>query len=92
MEAIAGLSLAANILQVVDFSAKLLTKGREIKQAGSTIQESELKTIAADFAALNNELRSWARPDPAKLGPLAHEDQVQTFCLPAVRTAQDLVD
>ena len=78
MEAIAGLSLAANILQVVDFTAKLLSKGREIQQAGSTIRDSEIKTIATDFAALSGTLRSWARPDPTKLGPLAHENQVQT--------------
>ena len=78
MEAIAGLSLAANILQVVDFSAKLLSKGREIQQAGSTIQKSELEAVTTDFAALSGTLKSWARPDPAKLGPLARENQVQT--------------
>ncbi|KAG9199650.1 hypothetical protein G6514_008311 [Epicoccum nigrum] len=76
MEAIAGLSLAANILQIVELAAKLLSKGREIQQAGSTIQNSEIETITTDFTALSAKLRSWARPDPAKLGPLAHEDQV----------------
>jgi hypothetical protein len=85
MEAIAGLSLAANILQVVELSAKLLSKGREIQQAGSTIQNSEIKTITTDFAALSEKLRLCARPDPAKLGPLAHESQVQTSWTPIVR-------
>lgn len=85
MEAIAGLSLAANILQVVDLSAKLLSKGREIQQAGSTIQNSELEAVTTDFAALNGKLKSWARPDPAKLGPLARENQVQTFPPPTAR-------
>jgi hypothetical protein len=76
MEAIAGLSLAATILQVVDFTAKLLSKGREIQQAGSTIQNSELETITTDFAALSKKLESWARPDPTTLGPLAQENLV----------------
>ena len=76
MEAIAGLSLAANILQVVELSAKLLSKGREIQQAGSTIQNSELEAVTTDFAALSGKLKSWARPDPAQLGPLARENQV----------------
>jgi hypothetical protein len=79
MEAIAGLSLAANILQVVELSAKLLSKGREIQQAGSTIQNSELEAVTTDFTALSGKLRLWARPDPAKLGPLAHENQVHTY-------------
>jgi hypothetical protein len=85
MEAIAGLSLAANILQVVDLTAKLLSKGREIQQAGSTIQNFEIETITTEFAGLSGKLRSWARPDPAKLGPLAHESQVQTSWTPNVR-------
>jgi hypothetical protein len=78
MEAIAELSLAANILQVVELSAKLLSKGREIQRAGSTIQNSELEAVTTDFAALSGKLRLCARPDPAKLGPLAHENKVQT--------------
>lgn len=77
MEAITGLSLAANILQIVELAAKLLSKGREIQQAGSIIQNSEIETITTDFTTLSAKLRSWARPDPAKLGPLARKDQVQ---------------
>lgn len=76
MDAIAGLSLAANILQLVELSGKLLSKGREIQQAGSTIQNSELETVAADVVALSTKLRSWTRPAPIQSGPLAQQDQV----------------
>jgi hypothetical protein len=42
MEAIAGLSLAANILQIVNFTAKVLSTGNQIRLSGSTEQNSEL--------------------------------------------------
>jgi hypothetical protein len=76
MEAVAGLSLAANILQVVDFAAKLLSTGHQIYEAGSTVQNSELELVISDFTALNDRLRSWTRPDPAASGPLAKDSQV----------------
>lgn len=85
MEAIAGLSLAATILQLVDFTAKLLSTGHEIQQAGSTIQNSELETITTDFAALSGKLGLWARPDPTKPGPLARDDQVPASLFLIVR-------
>lgn len=93
MEAVAGLSLAANILQVIDFSAKVLSTGREIQQAGSTIQNSELETIATDLAGLSRELKSWARPAPAKSDPRAQDHQVLTTLFLSYHEAlQDLID
>ena len=76
MEAIAGLSLAANILQIVDFTAKVLSTGNQIRQAGSTIQNAELDLVVRDFTALNERLKSWVRPNPASSGPLAKDSQV----------------
>jgi hypothetical protein len=49
MEAVAGLSLAANVLQVVDFASKLLSTGQQIYQAGSTVQNFELEVVVKDF-------------------------------------------
>jgi hypothetical protein len=86
MEALAGLGLAANILQVIDFSSKLLSVGHQVYQKGSSIQNEELELVINDFNAQNNQLKSWARPDPATLGPLEKSGQVKTT-LPAMRNA-----
>jgi hypothetical protein len=76
MEAIAGLSLAANILQIVDFTAKILSTGNQIRQSGSTVENSELEKAIHDFRALNERITLWARPNPASSGPLAEDSQV----------------
>ena len=77
MEAIAGLSLAANILQVIDFTVTVLSTGNQIRQSGSTIQNSELERVVEDFTALNERITLWARPNPASSGPLAQDSQVR---------------
>lgn len=77
MESLAALGLAANILQVVDFTANLLSTGKEIYQRGSTVQNSELEVVVKDLTSLNDPLKSWARPNPDALGPLARESQVR---------------
>ena len=77
MEAIAGLSLAANILQLIDFTAKVLSTGNQIRQAGSTVQNSELERVVGDVTILNERVTSWARPNPASSGPLAQNSQVR---------------
>jgi hypothetical protein len=76
MEAIAGLSLAANILQIVDFTAKVLSTGNQIRLSGSTVENYELGLVVRDFTALNERIASWTRPDPASYGPLAKDSQV----------------
>ena len=86
MEALAGLGVAANILQVIDFSSRLLSAGHQIYQKGSSIQNEELELVITDFIAQNDQLTSWARPDPATLGPLEKNGQVK-FMLVAMRSA-----
>lgn len=77
MEALAGLSLSANILQVVHFTTDLLTNGHNIYQAGSTVQNAELQMVVQDLTVLNNRLKTWARSDPATDGSLDEDFQVR---------------
>jgi hypothetical protein len=77
MEAVAGLSLAANIFQVVDFAGKILNTGQQVYQAGSTVENAELEVIVKDFEVFIRRLQSCARPDPHVLGPLPDDDQVR---------------
>jgi hypothetical protein len=76
VEAIAGLSLAANILQIVDFTAKVLSTGNQIRLSGSTEQNSELKLVVLDLIALSERIRPRAGPNTASSGPLAKDEQV----------------
>lgn len=76
MEAIAGLSLAANILQIVDFTAKVVSTGNEICRSGSTVQNSEFGLVARDLTALNERITSWSRPNPTSSDPLAKDREV----------------
>jgi hypothetical protein len=80
MEAIAGLSLAANILQVIDFTVNVLLAGQQIHKTGSTAQNAELELVTNDFVELNNRLKSWTRPDTATYGPLEKDSQVRQPC------------
>ena len=77
MEALAGFGLAANILQVIDFSSTLLSVGHQVYQKGSSIQNEELELVINDFNAQNDQLESWARPNLATLGPLQKSGQVK---------------
>jgi hypothetical protein len=79
MEAIAGLSLAANILQVIDFTANVLLAGHQIHKSGSTAQNAELELVTKDFVELNDRLKSWARPEAASSGPLEKDSQVHVL-------------
>jgi hypothetical protein len=79
MEAVASLSLAANIFQVVGFASKLWSTGQQTYQAGSTVENAELEVVVKDFQVLNRRLRSWSCPDPECLGPLSEDDQVRLF-------------
>ncbi|KAI4631838.1 uncharacterized protein J4E87_002544 [Alternaria ethzedia] len=92
MEAIAGLSLAANILQVIDFTAKVLSTGNQLRQSGSTVQNSELERVVEDFTALNERITSWARPNPASSGPLAQDSQaLDDLAAECTKIAQELI-
>lgn len=85
MEAIAGLSLAANMIQLIDFTAKVLSTGNQIRQSDSTVQNAELERVVEDFTALNERMTLWARPNPASSGPLAQDSQVGQTCTRSTR-------
>lgn len=83
LEGLAALGLAASILQVIDFSTKLLSSAREIQMNGSTIRNSDLELIATDLKHTNEELKQYlhARIDPSTQG--TQDEQVRLKFLPA---------
>lgn len=60
LDPLTALSLASSIVQLVDFSAKVVSESRQIYQAGSAIQNDELEIISNDLLDLVKtvELRS----------------------------------
>ncbi|PSN68727.1 hypothetical protein BS50DRAFT_520818 [Corynespora cassiicola Philippines] len=92
MEAAASLGLAANVLQLVELGAKLLSTGNEIYQAGSTVENAELEIITKDLTALNERLKSSFRPHPSIHGPLNQDDQnLENLALESEKIAQELI-
>lgn len=75
MEPLSAFGLAAGILQVIDFSTRLLSTGYQLYQDGSTVQNVEFTVVADDLSSLNDKIKSWARPDQSISGPLAQENQ-----------------
>jgi hypothetical protein len=83
MSTMEGSSIAANILQVVNTAAQLLSTGHQIYQAGVTLQISDLEHVTSDFQALLGKLepydgldsQGWDKTD---LGPLntKHDKEV----------------
>lgn len=60
LDPLTALSLAGNIIQFVDFSTKLVVKGREqYKSAdGASVGDAELEAIAKDLQGVNHRLTS----------------------------------
>ncbi|KAF4632438.1 hypothetical protein G7Y89_g5698 [Cudoniella acicularis] len=56
MEALAVLGVASNILQVIDFSSKLVIAATEIHKARTTLQHADLQSAATDLKSLNSKL------------------------------------
>lgn len=57
MEAIAGVSLAANVIQFIDFSSRLISKGKELHDNGSLSEKDNLENVARSLADFTHKLR-----------------------------------
>ncbi|KAK5093357.1 hypothetical protein LTR70_004729 [Exophiala xenobiotica] len=57
MEAIAGISLAANVIQFIDFSSRLISKGKEIHENGSLSEQDDLENVTRSLAHFSHKLR-----------------------------------
>lgn len=60
MEALSALGLAANIVQFVDFSARLIGNAQDIVETGTTLEISDIDRAATDLKRLNQSLAASA--------------------------------
>lgn len=64
MDPVSALSLAANVVQFVDFTWKLLSATRSIyhSPSGSTAEHEDLYHLSSDLIAIDNDLTALAAP------------------------------
>ena len=74
MEALVALSLACNVVQLVDFGLKTISSFREIYKDGATIEQQDFKATAQELATLSDDLRKSIQSVPT-LTPLARDDE-----------------
>ncbi|KAH7075973.1 hypothetical protein BKA63DRAFT_566014 [Paraphoma chrysanthemicola] len=92
MEGLAALSIAANIIQVVEFGQNLLRIGGQVYQSGSTLQNSDLEVVLKDFELVTSRLAVWASPNPGVPGPRTEIDQsLETLLSRSQEVAKDLL-
>jgi hypothetical protein len=96
-EALAGLSVAANVLQVISFCGNLFTKSVEIYKSdhGTTIDHLELELIATRLLELCSEV-TWTAPQRQRNGkivaPRPAERQFQEICEETATVSKELLE
>lgn len=76
LEALVALSLASSIVQFVDFASELLSEGRQIRHAGSTVTNLDLQTICKDLERLSLKLSASVTPSSEDSACLREDEQV----------------
>lgn len=74
MDPLTALGLASNVIQVVDFSIRLVSKGVEIYKDGSLAENVDAEEITQSLKGLNGKLQRSIQ-DSKCGGPLSEEDQ-----------------
>ena len=57
MEALAGVSLAANVIQFIDFSYTLVSRGKRIHRNGSPSEHGDLEKVTIALVDYNRRLQ-----------------------------------
>lgn len=93
MEPLTALSLASNIIQVVDFSIRLVSKGYKIyKSADGTLAEYvDAEAVTNSLNILNGRLQRSVK-DSIRNGPLSEDEQsLMNLCANCERVANELL-
>ena len=81
LDPLTALSLAASIVQFVDFGSKMLSDSYEIYKAGSTSGHETIKSITTDLAALADRIQDDLEPAAGPHRPLDANELVSVFIL-----------
>jgi hypothetical protein len=92
MEPLAALSLASNIVQLVECGSKIASTSRALKASasGALLETLDLEIITKDLSHVSKRLKQGVRSD-ALSQPLQEDDQhLLDMCNASVRIADDL--
>ena len=78
LDPLTAIGVASSIVQLVDFSLKVVARSAEIRRAGASIEVGQLKRITSDLKGLTESLqeRSKAQSDNVT----TKEEQVGCAC------------
>jgi hypothetical protein len=61
IDPLTAIGVASSIVQLVDFSTKVVARSAEIRRAGSSIEVAHLRAITSDLQGLTENLRERSR-------------------------------
>ena len=79
MDPFNALSIAAAVVQFVDFTTGLLKDYREIRQAGQPLTFEAFEQVTNDLLKLKSTLKNRTKRTKDPRGPLAEHEQVSNF-------------
>ena len=91
MDPLSALGVASNVIQVVDFSIRLVSKGVEFYKDGSPAENVDAEEITQSLKGLNGKLQRSIQ-DSKCGGPLSEEDEsLMGLCANCERVANELL-
>lgn len=82
MDPLSAFGIACGVIQVLDFSTKVVKKWRELYNRGATSQNEDLEELASYLAGLRENLKSSSQSD---------RDDLQDLGIKCSDTAEDLI-
>ncbi|KAL5313509.1 hypothetical protein ACEPPN_017929 [Leptodophora sp. 'Broadleaf-Isolate-01'] len=94
MEALAALALAGNIIQFVEFSSKLFSRGCELYKStdGRLAVDDEIRLITSELQVLIRKMRCSGTSDAPVLTGLGHDSNFEKICCEAVKIAESILE
>lgn len=92
MEPIAALSLASNVIQVVDFTARIVSKSSELYRSsnGRLLQHTDIATTSSDLKRLTVNLSNSFAPDSIPTVLSEDEASLYTLCKGCIDISEQL--
>lgn len=93
MDPLTAFSLACGVIQVVDFSTKVVVKCREIYKTGASSENQEIESMAKNLTDLFIDLDTVsAVPNPGPMPRVYHDDQdLRKLAQQCSKTAKELI-
>ncbi|KAI0145095.1 hypothetical protein GGR57DRAFT_494749 [Xylariaceae sp. FL1272] len=91
MEALAGLSLACNILQLAEVSMKVWTAGVQLWNAGSTQEHDELDVICQEIKHYLSRIQLPRTPSNLSPSQVQKTELIRTLCRQCDEVARELL-